>query len=230
MKALLALVLAVALPAAAALPTQIDAEYDITSLGGIKIGRVVESYARKGDRYSVESVTRSEGALKVFLDDQVRIESSGSVGRAGLKPERFTQKRAKDGKRDIDATFDWTRGLLVSKVGDETREVPLADDTQDRLSLMYQFMHLKASDAAMAVSMSNGRKVETYNYRFVERVKVATPAGEFDTLHYARITEGKESHADIWLAAERFNFPVRMVFDDQKGLRLEQTLVSLQSK
>jgi hypothetical protein len=230
MKTLFALFLAVALPVAAALPTEITAEYDITSLGGFKIGRVVETYARKGDRYSAESVTRSEGALKVFLDDQVRIESSGSVNAAGLKPERFTQKRARDGKRDIDATFDWTRGLLVSRVGDETKEIALAGDTQDRLSLMYQFMHLAPRDAGMAISMSNGRKVETYNYRFVERVKVVTPAGEFDTLHYARITEGKESHADIWLAAERFNFPVRLVFDDNRGLRLEQTLVSLQSK
>ena len=228
MKRLAALLLVVALPAAA-LPTDIAAEYEITSLGGVKIGRVSESFTRKGDRYAIESTTRSEGALKVFLDDQVRLESSGSVGATGLKPEHFAQKRAKDNRRDIDATFDWARGVLVSHVGEETKEVPLAEDTQDRLSLMYQFMHTTPAEARMALSMSNGRKVEKYTYRFVERVKLATPAGEFDTLHYARVTEGKESHADVWLAPERFNLPVRLVFDDTRGLRLEQTLVSLQA-
>ena len=60
--------------------------------------------------------------------------------------------------------------------------------------------------------------------------KVSTPAGAFDTLHYQRVTaDPKESHADVWLAKDRFNFPVRVVFDDPKGLRLEQTLVALES-
>ena len=58
-----------------------------------------------------------------------------------------------------------------------------------------------------------------------------TPAGEFDTLQYERvISEPDENRASVWLAKDRFNFPVRVVFDDPKGLRLEQTLVDLQAK
>ncbi|HET9472108.1 MAG TPA: DUF3108 domain-containing protein, partial [Usitatibacter sp.] len=79
--------------------------------------------------------------------------------------------------------------------------------------------------------MSNGRKVELYTYRFVDEQALETPAGRFDTLHYERVTASpKESKAQVWLAKDRFNFPVRVVFDDPKGLRVEQVLVGLETR
>jgi hypothetical protein len=78
--------------------------------------------------------------------------------------------------------------------------------------------------------MSNGRKVELYTYRFVDEQDLQTPAGRFDTLHYERVTSSaSESKAQVWLAKDRFNFPVRVVFDDPKGLRVEQVLVGLEA-
>lgn len=230
MKALALLLAALALPAAASAPPRhVAAEYEVRSLG-MRVGHVAETFRREGDTYAIESVTRSEGALKVFLDDRVTLVSRGTVGADGLRPRHFEQKRARDPRKDIDATFDWDRRMLVSRVGGETHEVPLASDAvQDPVSLMYQFMNLVPGEAPMTVWRSNGRKVESYAYRFVEAVRIATPAGEFDTLHYARVTGNeKESRADVWLAKDRHNFPVRVVFDDAKGLRLEQNLLSLQ--
>lgn len=228
MRMLLALLLAHAAPAFA-LPNEITAEYKLTS-HGVPIGRVTETYVRKGDTYAINSVTRSEGALKVFLDDELTLESAGKVGAEGLKPLRFGQRRARDGRRDIEATFDWDRGVMVSRFRSETSDVPLPPQTQDRLSFMYQFMYLESGAGPMAVTMSNGRKVEKYSYRLVDEVRLATPAGDFETRHYARVTSGKESNAEVWLAKDRFNFPVRVIFDDPRGLRLEQTLVALQSR
>ncbi len=76
--------------------------------------------------------------------------------------------------------------------------------------------------------MSNGRKVETYTYRLVDEARITTPAGEFDTLHFERVTvEKNDRHVEVWLAKERHNFPVRVVFDDPRGLRVEQSLVAL---
>lgn len=214
---------------ALALPNEITAEYKLTS-HGMTIGTITESYVRTGDTYRISSVTRSEGALKVFLDDQLTVESSGKVGAEGLKPLRFAQRRAKDSRRDIEATFDWDRGVMVSRFRGETHEVPLPAQAQDRLSFMYQFMYMEAGAGPMAVTMSNGRKVEKYAYRLVDEARLQTPAGDFDTRHYARVTAPNESNAEVWLAKDRFNFPVRIVFDDTKGPRLEQTLVALQTR
>jgi hypothetical protein len=214
---------------APALPTEITAEYQLVS-SGLTIGRVKETFVRKGETYSIQSVTRSEGLLKIFLDDQITLQSRGRVVPAGLQPLAFSQRRAKDAGRDVEATFDWERGVMRSLYKGEHSEVPLPRDTQDRISVMYQFMNITARDE-VTIPMSNGRKVELYTYRLVGEARVSTPAGEFDTLHYQRVTSSpKESRAEVWLAKDRFNFPVRLVFDDPKGLRIEQALVALQSR
>ena len=44
------------------------AEYELSHRGLGVIGHVSESYVRNGDGYAIRSLTRSEGALKVFFD------------------------------------------------------------------------------------------------------------------------------------------------------------------
>ena len=229
MKKLLALLLAAALPAFAN-PSEITAEYQLTS-NGVTIGRVSESFTRKGESYSISSVSRSEGILKVIYDEQITLHSVGRIVPAGLQPLQFDERRSRDGKRDVSATFDWERGVMQSRFKGETSQHPLPRATQDRISMMYQFMHLKPRAGNLVIAMSNGRKVEHYTYRLVEEVRIATPMGEFDTLHVERVTyTPKDSKAEVWLAKDHFNFPVRVVFDDPKGLRLEQTIVALQTR
>jgi len=228
MKLLLAALLLAALSTAShALPVEVAAEYKLVS-AGVMIGRVSETFRRDGDTYSIRSVTRSEGLLKMILDDNITLQSQGRVNAGGLQPLEFDQKRAGNSTRDVHATFDWDRGMMVSRFRGETHEVDLPKATQDRISVMYQFMTLATAAKTVEMSMSNGRKVERYTYRFVEEVRLATPAGEFDTLHYERVTSSpKENKAAVWLAKDRFNIPVRVVFDDPKGLSLEQLIVEL---
>ncbi len=230
MKTLLALILAlVASTAALALPTDIAAEYNLV-FTGLTIGHVSETYSRSGDTYAIRSVARSEGPLKLFLDDQITMQSSGRVVASGLQPLEFAQHRAKTSKGAVQATFDWEHRVMHSTSGDNRSEVPLPDATQDRISVMYQFMNLKPGAGTVTMPMSNGKKVELYTYRFVDEEPLETPAGRFDTLHYERVVASpKESKAQVWLAKDRFNFPVRVVFDDPKGLRIEQILVGLQA-
>lgn len=216
--------------AAVAAPSEIAAEYVLTS-AGITIGRVKETFARTGDRYTIRSVTSSEGILKLLYDDQIVLKSTGRIVTTGLQPLAFGQHRTRDGDGDIEATFDWDRGIMHSHFKGEQKEVPLPRATQDRLSLMYQFMNLEHRNGQVVMPMSNGRRVELYTYRFVDEVRLATPAGEFDTLHYERVVASpRESRTEVWLAKDRFHFPVRVEFDDPRGLRLQQTIVALQSR
>lgn len=217
--------------AAVALPTEINAEYRLTANAGVPIGHVAETFVRSGDTYTIQSVTRSEGVLKVFFDDQVTLESTGRFGAGGLQPLRFGQRRANDSSGDIKATFDWEKGVMHSLFKGEEKQTALPKETQDRISVMYQFMNLKRQGDVVVMPMSNGRKVELYTYRLVDEPRVVTPAGEFDTFHYARVVDNpKDSRAEVWLAKDHFNFPVRVLFNDSRGLRVEQTLESLQAR
>ena len=229
MTTIAALLLAAA-ASAANVPAEIRAEYEVTS-AGVRIGRVTEVFVRKGDTYTLSSVTRSEGPLKVFLDDQVTLESAGRIVAGNLQPAQFAQRRTKEPGRDVSATFDWERGVIHSSYRGERKEIPLPRATQDRISLLYQLMNATPANGNMTIPMSNGRRVEIYTYRFVDNVRISTPAGDFDTLHLERVNAtAKENRAEVWLAKDRFNFPVRVVFDDPRGLRLEQNLVALQAR
>jgi hypothetical protein len=143
-------------------------------------------------------------------------------------PLRFEQRRARDASRDIRATFDWPASLLRSDYRGEERTETLPAGTQDRLSVMYQFMNVAARANEVRVHMSNGRKVELYRYRKVGEPLLATPAGDFATVHFERVLDAPDdSQAQLWLAKDHFNLPVRVVFVDAKGLKLDQQLLGL---
>jgi hypothetical protein len=229
-KLLLAALLLSTSVAAAAPPSEVTAEYTVTHTG-MTIGHINESFVRKGDSYSAKSVTRSEGPLKLILDEQITLESSGRLGSAGLQPLEFVQRRTNDSKRDLKTNFAWDKGIVSTMLHGEKSQVSLPRDTQDRLSAMYQFLHLPSYGPTLAMPMVMGRRVDQYNYRLVDEGKVSTPAGEFETLHYTRVTEKPgDTKVDVWLAKDRFKFPVRAIFDDPKGFRLEQTLVLLTAR
>jgi hypothetical protein len=131
----------------------------------------------------------------------------------------------------VNATFDWEQGVLRSQFRGETSSVPLPRDTQDRISMMYQFMNLTPRAGQFVMAMSNGRKVERYTYQLVDEPRITTPAGDFETYHFERVPDAPgDSKADVWLAKERYNFPVRVVFEDARGLRVEQSLIALQAR
>jgi hypothetical protein len=224
---LFAALLLVSSIASAAPPVEISSRYTITT-GSMTIGNVSESYVRKGDSYTIQSVTRSEGVLKMFVDDEFTAESSGRVGPKGLLPSSYSEHRARDSKRDLRSDFDWDKGVVRTVLHGESTQAALPVDTQDRISMMYQFTFMKKPEDSFVLPMSDRRKVEMQTYRFVEEVKLATPAGQFDTLHYERVArDPNDIRAEVWLAKDRSNFPVRVVFDDPKRFRLEQTVVSL---
>jgi hypothetical protein len=231
MKRFAALLVATALSTPAlALPTEVEAEYRVTT-AGLTIGRVVETFHRDGDAYRIRSTTRSEGILKVFRDDTVTLRSEGRVGPQGLRPLRFEQTIRTDRARDIRAEFDWNRHLLLTDYRGEHSTHALPDGTQDRLSVLYQFMFLTRADPLVSMYMSNGRRVTQYTYRRAEEAPLDTPGGRFDTVRYERVTESeRENRAQVWLARDRFNLPVKVVFEDTHGLQLEQLLVSLTTR
>ncbi|MBC8023568.1 MAG: DUF3108 domain-containing protein [Burkholderiales bacterium] len=217
--------------AAAAQPKQIEAQYVVTTNGGVTIGRATETFSRKGNTYVIQSVTRSDGALKVFLDDQITVESTGRIGPAGLQPLEYNERRAKDNKRDLKSTFDWDKSVMHTVMRGEPSDAWFPPGTQDRISIMYQFAHIKQLGETLVIPMADRRRINPYTYKLVEEGKITTPAGEFDTRHYRRVTnEAKDTKVDLWLAKDRFNIPVRVIFDDAKGFKLEQSLVGLEAK
>ena len=111
----------------------------------------------------------------------------------------------------------------------ETVQLPAG--TQDRLSVMYQFMFLPADQLReLAFQMTNGRKIEPYRYQLAGSEQLDTPIGKLDTLHFVKQREPGENGTEVWLAPERNLFPVKLLILENDGSKFEQVITQLEFK
>ena len=221
---ILACVLSPLPSALAASPSSVLASYEIYK-AGIQIAQVEETYTRSKDRYTLTSTMRAVGVLAIFKSGKIIYRSSGWVGAKGLRPQVFSDVREDDENQNRGAEFDWDSKRIT--LIDQTRRtvLPLPDGTQDRLSAMYQFMFLALGKAErLDFSMTNGRKLDIYNYRITPDQSVSVPLGKFKALYVASVPEAGVNRTEIWLAVDHANFPYKLVITDPDGGQLSQVL------
>ena len=210
--------------ALAASPVSVQATYEIYK-SGIKIGQIEEVFARSKDRYTLVSTTHALGLLAIFKPGKIVISSNGLVGAHGLKPLNFSDLREGDEGKNRRAEFDWNARKLTMIEQAQRTVVPLPDGTQDRLSAMYQFMFLSLAKSDMlSFPMTNGGKLDIYNYRITHDRSVTVPLGTFKALYIASVPEAGTNRTEIWLAAEHANFPYKLVVTDPDGDKLTQVM------
>lgn len=213
---------------AATLPDTIHADYDVYK-SGMKVGKIVESYSRIRDRYTLTSTTTPVGLLAVFRPEKIFIRSSGLINQQGLRPLQFSHQRERDGNKESRAEFNWDEKQLTLIQHQQRTTVDLAEGTQDRLSAMYQFMFLNFKKTQeVNFAMTNGSKLDDYHYAVTRNQKLSTPAGEFTTLYLDSQAKAGESRTEIWLANERNNLPCKMIVTDAKGEQLTQILSKIE--
>jgi len=208
----------------AASPISVSATYDIYK-GSIKIGQIDETYTRDKDRYSLTSTTRAVGWLAIFKPGKIILTSSGLVTERGLKPLKFMDRREGEENRNRSADFEWKTGRLTLTDHGEKKLLSLPDDTQDRLSAMYQFMFLDLGSVdTLNFHMTNGGKLDIYNYRITHDQSVTVPLGTFKALYVASVPEAGTNRTEIWLSVEHADFPYKMIITDPDGDKLSQEL------
>jgi hypothetical protein len=208
----------------AASPSSVQATYEIYK-GGISIGKIEEAYSYSKGHYSLLSTTRATGLLAIFKPGRIILRSSGLVDAHGLKPLNFSDVREGDESRNRSAEFNWNTMQLTMIEHAQRTVVPLPEDTQDRLSAMYQFMFLSLSNTdKLNFHMTNGGKLDIYDYRITHGQSVTVPLGTFEALYVASVPEAGVNRTEIWLATEHANFPYKMVITDPDGDKLTQML------
>lgn len=198
------LALSLACGAQAAPPQRVEIVYEL-SRNGTVMAEVTDRLEHDGRRYVLQETWKGRGVLA--LRGEARRTSRGVVARDGLRPVEYRDVRG--GRERRKATFD--------------PEDPAATlQRQDRLSFVWSFAFAPPA-APVSVSVSDGQGVASYDYRPAGRARIATPAGEFETLRLVRKKEGPEGRSDeIWLAADREFLPVRVQVTETDGTRIEK--------
>lgn len=221
--ALALLVRADVLAAASPAPRSISASYDVF-LHGAHIATMSETFeATTNGGYRLVSESAAVGVLALFRKEVVRLVSSGRLTPAGLQPLAFEGKRSDDDPRRVRGEFDWPAGRLTLEHHGRTEILPLPPGTQDRLSVMYQFMFLAPDKPRqIEISMTNGRKLDRYLYSVEPGVSVETALGRVEAVRLVRQRQPDENATEIWLSPRHRYLPVRMLIVESNGSRYEQ--------
>ena len=217
--------------AADSTPTLVKSTYKVYK-AGVWIGTIEEQFSRDGDNYKLVSDTETAGPLRVFLRDQLKVTSEGTIDAGGLKPNSYHFTRRNNQKKNISAVFDWSKRQILSHHADEDEIFDLPASTQDRVSAMYQFMFNVPRAAEVSLWMSQGKKAELYRYRKMGAPTLLINKESIPTVYYAREAAAGESKVHLWLGTgkDKYYLPVKIVFEDEHGASLEQILVSLHTE
>ncbi len=226
-KIIACLMMCIASTVYAAPPASVKATYDIYK-GKLRVGQINEVYQRTQDQYTVTSTTRAVGLLALFRPGRINIKSNGLVTDAGLQPLNFSDIRNGEDGKNHRAEFDWNSKKLTLTPQPQNSVFALPNGTQDRLSVMYQFMFLSLEKSdTLSFNMTNGSKLDVYNYRITPNQILTVPLGTFKAHYLVSAPEADASKTGIWLVAERNNFPYKMTITDKDGDKLTQVLTKI---
>lgn len=205
------------------LPSQAEIHYSLNKgENGLSVGRVVHSWQRKGGNYTLSSVTEASGFFSLIKPGKLVQTSEGSITEAGLKPASFWVQRGQSAETTESAQFDWRNGNLRIGTYQDARTVDLPDSAQDQLSFLYQFAFAPPAAGTIRLYITNGRKLDTYDYTVVGEEMLELPFGKVKALHLSKQHAANEDGTDIWLSAEHRYFPVKIRQTDKKGDVAEQ--------
>jgi hypothetical protein len=179
-----------------------------------KIGEMMHTLEIDDGHYVLESVTETVGLAKLFKTYKITQYSSGSYSRQGLQPEEFFEERAdKLSTQRNTVEFDHVTQLARFSHGGE---VALPPDTQDILSILYQFPPLEHREV-VTIFVSNGKKIERYEFEIAADEDLHTALGDLHTVHLRKMHQPNEEGLEIWLALEYRLFPVKMRIIERSG-------------
>jgi hypothetical protein len=190
-----------------ALPPRISIDYQLVS--SFAEGRATYRWERDGDDYRISGEAEAEGFFALFLEGRIVQESRGTVGPAGLRPDRFHEMRPNAGEEGL--TFDWPGRTVTFKRGGDSRTTPLADNTVDWLSMIFQLAHVPPAAEHFEMQVFTQRRLYRFRLQVLGVEEIDIPLGRVRALHlrHADPAEKKEN-VDVWLGVDQHYLPVKL--------------------
>jgi hypothetical protein len=185
---------------------------------------VSETLEHDGRTYVITSEGKGRGILALF--GVLKRTSRGRITPQGLRPDEFRDERP--GGWAVSAKFDWNAGSVTQEKNGKSETLKIPATAQDPLSLVYSFAFVPPKGKEYDVTRADGRGLTPFRFIVVGSEKLATPAGEMQTLHIAKVPDGPDDKStDIWFAAERDFLPVRALVVEKDGTRSDQMITRI---
>lgn len=191
-----------------ALPKRLSIDYRLST--GPLTAHAVYRWRRKGDLYRITGEGEATGLFRIFMDRSILQESEGTITAAGLRPERFLEKRT--GADDEGLEFDWLKHEVTLDHGDSRKTMPLSDDTVDWLTMIFQLAHVppRAGGEKLDLRVFTQRKLYDFTLEVVGLEDIEIPLGKVRTLHLRHVDPQDGDRIDVWLGIDQHYLPVKM--------------------
>ena len=193
---------------------------------GLSVGKVVHTWQMQGNHYSLTSITQATGIFSLIKSGKMVQTSQGQLTRNGLEPEAFWFQRGQSAESTESALFDYKNKTLTFGSAQNAKTVPLPNNTQDLLSFVYQIAAAPPKSGTVRLFITNGRKLDTYDYAVIGEETLDSPMGKIRALHLSKIHGQDEDGADIWFDIERLYLPVKIRLTDKRGEITAEQVVS----
>jgi len=205
--------------------TDVKAKIDSSPAGKAKM---VYELLPNGEQYQLKSLMQAKGLTALIIPDLLQT-SDGSLSSTGLQPQHYLYQFGNKKNKTRSADFDWESKKLNLQNAKGNQELPLTEGTQDILSFMYQFMFV-APLQNMQLNLTDGRKLNTYNYSFEGEETIATKMGSLTTVHLLRGDAEGEEKTELWLALDYQYVPVKIRKTEKEGKVYELLVTSLKTE
>lgn len=203
---------------------RMPARYRVTPPPSVRL-----SYTVAGGSGNATLTWRSDGNRYELQIDGIlgQRSSTGTIDDAGVAPEQSTEAF---GAGSVTTRFNRAAGTV--QTGVDTQAQRLAEGSQDGASLLAQLAGMGLADPNQMrdvlefwVAGANGARIERYRVLGPERI--ATGAGEMETVRLVRIGEAGERRLEIWLAPNQSWMPVQLRIQEPNGAARTQTLSAI---
>ena len=205
--------------------TDIDTEQNRTPVGR---ANMVFQQLPNGEQYKIRSLIQAKGLVSLVIPDLLQT-SEGFFDQSGLYPAHYLYQFGDKKDKTFNADFNWNAKKLTLKSEKGEQQLDLPVGTQDLLSFMYQFMYVPPLQN-MQLSVTNGKKIGTYEYVFMGEEIIATSMGNLNTYHIERAAEEGEKKTELWLSLDYQHVPVKIRETDKQGKVYELVLTGIKTE
>jgi hypothetical protein len=193
----------------------VETEFDVRTDPNAKVdsrpeGRATIVYQQmpNGEQYKLESLIEPIGLAAFVIPDLVQT-SDGFISGMGLQPVNYLYQFGNKQDKTYRAKMDWESAKLHLQTSKGSKEVPLTEGTQDLLSFMYQFMFIPPPQN-MQLNITNGKKLDSYQYFFAGEETIETKMGELRTVLIYRDNDVIYERSELWLSFDYKYVPVKI--------------------
>ena len=210
------------------LPANLTIDYQLTS--AFADGRATYHWDREGDAYRIRAEAEAEGFFTLFLEGRIVQESRGTVTAAGLRPERFSER--KPGGPPEGLEFDWPGRTITFDRNGERKTTPLDDNTVDWLSMIFQLAHLPPRTGSFGLQVFTQRRMYRFQLDVLGTEEIEIPIGRVRTLHLRHAApDNPKEVVDVWLGIDQHYLPVKLRFPAARNrLVVEQVATRVTSR